>query len=82
MKQTFTKLRMISKDSEERMTLLLFWKSCKDHGVWCQRDNRDFKIVDDGRLRRLNECHAMFHTFEMSPSELWDGVFSRGFSSW
>ena len=44
--------------------------------------NRDFKIVDDGRLRRLNECHATFHTFEMSPSELWDSVFSRGFSSW
>ena len=32
--------------------------------------NRDFKIVDDGRLRRLNECHTTFHTFEMSPPEL------------
>ena len=43
---------------------------------------RDFKIVDDVRLRRLIEFHATFHTFEMSPSELWDGVFSCGFSSW
>ena len=29
-----------------------------------------------------SKCHATFHSFEMSPSELWDGVFSRGFSSW
>ena len=31
---------------------------------------RDLKIVDDGQLQRLNECHETFHTFEMSPSEL------------
>ena len=46
------------------------------------RVNRDFKIIGDGWLRRLNECHATFHSSQMSPSELWDGVFSRGFSSW
>ena len=40
------------------------------------------EIVDDGRLRRLNESHATFHTFEMSPSGLWNGAFSRGFSPW
>ena len=44
-------------------------------------DIKDFKIVDYGRLRRLVECHATWDTRGRSPSDLWDGVFSRGFSS-
>ena len=40
------------------------------------------KVGYEGRLRRLNECHATFHTFEISPSKLSNGVFSCVFSSW
>ena len=55
---------------------------CRPRDCSFRLHNRDFKIVDDGRPRRSNDCHATFHTFQMSPSELWDGGFSRGFSSW
>ena len=39
------------------------------------------KVGYEGRLRR-NECHATFHTFEISPSKLSNSVFSCVFSSW